>query len=119
VELASGRSLMLAGLIQESTRQASEGLPGMKNLPTLGALFSSRDFINNETELVIIVTPYLVQSTTLDKLQTPADGYNPASDPNGLIMSRLNRIIRPSSSSSTDTPTPKGEYKAPIGHVLQ
>ncbi len=122
VELASGRSLMLAGLIQESTRQASEGLPGMKNLPTLGALFSSRDFINNETELVIIVTPYLVQSTTLDKLQTPADGYNPASDPNGLIMSRLNRIIRPSSSSSstdTTTSTPKGEYKAPIGHVLQ
>lgn len=122
VELASGRSLMLAGLIQESTRQASEGLPGLKNLPTLGALFSSRDFVNSETELVIIVTPYLVQSTTLDKLQTPADGYNPASDPNGLIMSRLNRIIRPSSSSSstdTTTSTPKGEYKAPIGHVLQ
>ncbi len=119
VELASGRSLMLAGLIQESTRQASEGLPGLKNLPTLGALFSSRDFVNSETELVIIVTPYLVQSTTLDKLQTPADGYNPASDPNGLIMSRLNRIVRPSSSSSTETSTPKGEYKAPIGHVLQ
>lgn len=114
LELASGRSIMMAGLIQQQTRQAIEGLPGLKDLPVLGNLFRSRDFVNNETELVIIVTPYLVQSTTLDKLQTPADGYNAASDPNALIMGRLNRMIKPSAA-----PLPKGEYKAPIGHVLR
>lgn len=114
LELASGRSIMMAGLIQQQTRQAVEGLPALKDLPVLGNLFKSRDFLNNETELVVIVTPYLVQSTTLDKIQTPADGYNAATDANSLIMGRLNRIIKPS-----DAPLPKGEYKAPIGHVLR
>lgn len=114
MELPSGRSMVVAGLIQQQTRQAVEGLPGLKDLAVIGNLFRSRDFQNSETELVIIITPYLVQSTTLDRLQTPADGYNPASDPSALLLGRLNRIVRPSANG-----TPQGRYQAPIGHVLR
>ena len=63
VEMSSGSSIVLAGLIQERTRHAVEGVPGVMNTPVIGSLFRSRDFINNETELVIIVTPYLVRPT--------------------------------------------------------
>lgn len=114
LELASGRSIVMAGLIQEQTRQSVEGLPGLKDLPILGNLFRSRDFQNSETELVIIITPYLVQSTTLAQLQTPADGYNPASDPSAIMLGRLNRIVRPSA-----TAAPEGRYQAPIGHAIR
>jgi pilus assembly protein CpaC len=114
LELASGRSIVMAGLIQEQTRQSVEGLPGLKDLPILGNLFRSRDFQNSETELVIIITPYLVQSTTMAQLQTPADGYNPASDPSAIMLGRLNRIVRPSSTSA-----PEGRYQAPIGHAIR
>lgn len=75
LELPSGRSMVMAGLIQQSTRQSIEGLPGLKDLPILGNLFRSRDFQSNDTELVIIITPYIVNSTSMDQLQTPADGY--------------------------------------------
>lgn len=114
LELPSGGSMMMAGLIQQNTRQAVEGLPGLKDLPVLGNLFRSRDFVNNETELVVLVTPYLVKPTSLDKLQTPGDGYLPASDASSLLMGKLNRVVNP-----TSTETPKGTYKAPIGHVMK
>lgn len=57
VELPSGGAMMIAGLLQESTRQAVDSLPGMTNLPVLGSLFRSRDYLNGETELVVIVEP--------------------------------------------------------------
>ncbi len=114
LELPSGGSMMMAGLIQQTTRQAVEGLPGLKDLPVLGNLFKSRDFVNNETELVVLVTPYLVKSTSLDKLQTPGDGYLPASDASSLLMGKLNRVVNPNSGEA-----PKGSYKAPIGHVMK
>lgn len=114
LELPSGRSMVMAGLIQQQTRQSVEGLPGLKDLPVLGNLFRSRDFLNSESELVIIITPFIVQSTTMDQLQTPADGYNPASDQSAALLGRLNRIVRPSSTSA-----PEGQYRAPIGHVIR
>ena len=61
MELPSGGSMVMGGLLQDDVRQAITGLPGLKNLPVLGTLFRSRDFQRNETELVIIVTPYLVK----------------------------------------------------------
>jgi pilus assembly protein CpaC len=113
LELPSGRSMVMAGLIQQSTRQSIEGVPGLKDLPILGNLFRSRDFQSNDTELVIIITPYLVNSTSMDQLQTPADGYAPATDAEALVMGRMNRIVRPRSNER-----PQGRYRAPIGHVL-
>jgi pilus assembly protein CpaC len=114
LELPSGRSMVMAGLIQQSTRQSIEGLPGLKDLPILGNLFRSRDFQSNDTELVIIITPYLVNSTSMDQLQTPADGYAAATDAEALVMGRMNRIVRPNSQR-----LPQGRYRAPVGHVLQ
>lgn len=112
-EAPSGQSIVIAGLIQQQTRQSIEGLPGLKDLPMLGTLFRSRDFLNNETELVIIITPYLVRATSMDRLRTPADGYQPATEPSALLMGRFNRVVRPGS-----TTLPNGRYRAPIGHTL-
>jgi pilus assembly protein CpaC len=114
LELPSGRSMVMAGLIQQSTRQSIEGLPGLKDLPVLGNLFRSRDFQSNDTELVIIITPYIVNSTSMDQLQTPADGYAAAGDAEALILGRMNKIVRPTSSR-----LPQGRYRAPVGHILQ
>lgn len=113
MELPSGRSMVMAGLIQQATRQSIEGVPGLKDLPVLGNLFRSRDFQSNETELVIIVTPYIVNSTTMDQLQTPGDGYAPASDAAALLLGRMNRMVKPDSKG-----LPQGRYRAPIGHIV-
>ena len=114
VEMPTGGALVMAGLIQERTRQALEGIPGAKDLPVFGPLFRSRDFVNNETELVIIVTPYLVQPTSPDKLRTPADGFRVASERETILSGRLNAIYR----------APRGEASdrglaGPHGHVIE
>lgn len=94
VEMPSGGALVMAGLIQERTRQVLEGTPGAKDLPVLGTLFRSRDFANNETELVIIVTPYLVKPTSPDKIRTPADGFANADDISTIFRGRLNQAYK-------------------------
>jgi pilus assembly protein CpaC len=104
----------MAGLIQERTRQAIEGLPGAKDLPVLGQLFRSRDFASNETELVIIVTPYLVQATSPDKLKTPADGFRVAGEGETLLTGRLNALYTP----PTGEKNSRG-LKGPHGHVIE
>lgn len=92
VELPSGGTIAMAGLIQEDTRQNIDGLPGLKNLPVLGTLFRSRDYIKKETELVVFVTPYLVKHTTRRKLARPDDGYEAATDRAGVFLGHVNRI---------------------------
>lgn len=92
VELPSGGSLVIAGLIKEETRQAMDGVPGVERLPVLGALFRSRDFANSETELVIVVTPYLVDPANPNALASPGDGFEPASTAAHVFLGRLNRV---------------------------
>jgi pilus assembly protein CpaC len=75
VELASGQSFAIAGLILDNTRQEHNQIPGLGDLPILGALFQSDRFQRNETELVIIVTPYIVKPVDADELRTPLDPY--------------------------------------------
>jgi pilus assembly protein CpaC len=89
VELASGASLAMAGLLQEDMRQTVQGVPGLKDTPVLGQLFRSRDFQNNETELVIIVTPYLVQPTDPDRLTDPVATSVPASDLQAIVLGKM------------------------------
>ncbi len=116
VEMPSGGSMVLAGLIQERTRHAYEGVPGVMNSPIMGALFRSRDFVNNETELVIIITPYLVRPTSPDNLRTPADGYRNPSETETLFMGRLNAAYRPNNGArEEDTQSLQG----PHGHVIE
>ncbi|NWG71929.1 MAG: type II and III secretion system protein family protein [Parvularculaceae bacterium] len=89
VELPSGGSLVMAGLLQEDMRQTIQGVPGLKDTPVLGQLFRSRDFANNETELVIVVTPYLVKPTHESKLTDPTEGAVVASDLQSILLGKI------------------------------
>jgi pilus assembly protein CpaC len=89
VELASGQSFAIAGLLQDNTTVASSALPGIGELPVLGALFRSDAFQRNETELVIVVTPYLVNGmSSPGQLKLPTDGWKPPSDLERLLLLR-------------------------------
>ncbi len=92
LEIPSGGSMAMAGLIQEQTKQAVNGLPGLDQLPVLGALFRSQDFINNQTELMVLVTPYVVRAVAQKELSRPDDGFAPASDSQSTLLARINRI---------------------------
>ena len=114
VEIPSGGSLAMAGMIQEQTKQQINGLPGLMQLPVLGALFKSRDFINNTTELMVIVTPYLVHPTTRRDLSLPDDGFADASDPATILLGRLNRIY-----GSAGHVEPHGGYFGQYGFIIE
>jgi pilus assembly protein CpaC len=92
VELPSGGSLALAGMISEDTRQNIDGFPGLKDVPVIGALFRSRDFSKNETELVVIVTPYVVRPTSRKNLARPDDGLAAATDRKANFLGHINRV---------------------------
>jgi pilus assembly protein CpaC len=92
VELPSGGTLAMAGMIQDSMRQVSNGTPGLLNLPILGTLFRSRDYQRNETELMILVTPYIAKAVDRKDLALPVDGFTDASDPSAWLLGRVNRI---------------------------
>jgi len=92
LEIPSGGSMAMAGLIQEQTKQAINGLPGLAQVPVLGSLFRSRDFINNQTELMVLVTPYVVRAVAQKDLSRPDDGFASASDPQTVLLGNINRI---------------------------
>jgi pilus assembly protein CpaC len=97
VEIPSGGSLAMAGMIQEQTKQSINGLPGLMQVPILGPLFKSRDYINNQSELMILVTPYVVRAVAQKQLSRPDDGFADPSDPSSVLLGRLNRIYGASS----------------------
>lgn len=92
VELPSGGTIIMAGLIQDQTRKAIIGLPGLRRLPVLGPLFSSQDFLTNQTELVVLITPYIANPAARQEFALPTDGFVNASDPEAAIFNRLNKI---------------------------
>lgn len=114
VELPSGGSMMIAGLVQDDVRQSINGLPGLSKLPVLGTLFRSRDFVRNETELVIIVTPYLSRPTQRTALAKPDDNFNPASDAAGYFLGRVNRVY-----GTMKTDLPDGRYHGVVGYIYK
>ncbi|MCZ8182738.1 MAG: type II and III secretion system protein family protein [Beijerinckiaceae bacterium] len=91
VELPSGAVLASAGLIQQQSRQAINGLPGAMNIPILGTLFRSRDYQRFETELLILVQPFIAKPSTPGQIARPDDGFADATDPSTIFMGRLNR----------------------------
>lgn len=113
VELPSGGSLVLAGLLQENVSQNIDGLPGAKDVPVLGALFRSRDFQSDETELVIIVTPYLVRPVNERDIKTPADGFSPPSDMGTILLGRLNSVYGVGNQSASS------DWQGPVGHIVE
>jgi pilus assembly protein CpaC len=92
LEIPSGGAMAMAGLIQEQTKQAINGFPGLAQLPVLGTLFRSRDFLNNQTELMVLVTPYIVRAVAQKDLSRPDDGFANASDPQADLLGSINRI---------------------------
>jgi pilus assembly protein CpaC len=92
LEIPSGGSMAMAGLIQDQTKQAINGLPGLSTLPVLGSLFRSRDYVNNQTELMVLVTPYVVRAVAQKDLSRPDDGFAAASDPQADLLGSINRI---------------------------
>lgn len=92
VELPSGGSIVIAGLVRDDIRQATSGTPALMNIPILGSLFRSRDFQRNETELVIIATPFLVRPVERSKLARPDDNFNPENSVSSFFLNRVNKI---------------------------
>jgi pilus assembly protein CpaC len=112
LEIPSGGSMAMAGLIQEQTKQAINGLPGADQLPVLGALFKSRDYVNQETELMVLVTPYVVRAVAQKDLARPDDGFADASDPQGILLGRINRIYGVPGRAAT-----AGNYRGDFGFI--
>jgi pilus assembly protein CpaC len=92
LEIPSGGAMAMAGLIQEQTKQAINGLPGLAQLPILGSLFRSRDYVNSQTELMVLVTPYVVRAVAQKDLSRPDDGFAAQSDPQADLLGSINRI---------------------------
>ncbi|MGE0008548.1 MAG: type II and III secretion system protein family protein, partial [Parvibaculaceae bacterium] len=113
VELPSGGSIAMAGLIKDNARAEITGTPGLKNLPILGALFRSRDFQQNQSELVVIVTPYVVNPVNEDELTLPTQGLALASDRQTILFGRLNKVYgRPGKK-------PAGVYHGNVGYIVE
>ena len=114
VEIPSGGSLALAGMIQEETKQTISGFPGLMQLPVLGSLFKSRDYRNNQTELMVLVTPYIVRAVAQKELSRPDDGFADPNDQSTVLLGRLNRIY----GAAGKTAPPPSEYRGKYGFIL-
>ncbi|MGV2106185.1 type II and III secretion system protein family protein [Agrobacterium vitis] len=113
VELPSGGSIVIAGLVQDNVRQAMSGLPGISKIPIFGTLFRSKDFVRNETELVIIATPYLVRPVTRNALARPDDNFNPAGDGAMYFLNRVNKVY------GRKEATANGAYHGTVGYIYK
>lgn len=91
VELPSGGVLATAGLIMQQNRQAINGLPGLMNVPILGTMFRSRDYQRSETELMVLVQPFIAKPSEPGQIARPDEGFADASDPSTVFMNRLVR----------------------------
>jgi pilus assembly protein CpaC len=113
LEIPSGGSMAMAGLIQQQTKQAINGMPGADQLPILGQLFRSQDFANNETELMVLVTPFVVRAVAQKDLARPDDGFAPASDSQSTLLARINRTYGLAARVG-----PVGAYQGNFGFII-
>lgn len=110
VEIPVGQTLAIAGMLQDSVRQQINQLPGLGNIPILGALFRSRDFVHSQTELVILVTPHLPESGY--DLGKPTDRMQVAGDAEAIFLGRLEKIYGVGDDGM------RGSYSGSVGFVL-
>lgn len=117
VELPSGGSIMIAGLLQNDLTGNVSGLPGLMDIPVLGMLFRSTAFQRNETELVVILSAYVVQSVARpDSLALPSDGFAPTSELKMLLFGRLQETYTKRGAPPLATP---GQLQGPYGYIVQ
>jgi pilus assembly protein CpaC len=102
----------MAGMLEEQTKHTITGIPGVMSLPILGTLFSSNDYLNNQTELVVLVTPYIAHAVARKDLSRPDDGFADPSDPASALLGRLNRIY------GVTAGPPDSPYYGKIGFIL-
>ncbi len=120
IDVASGQSFAIAGLLQNNVNQTINKFPWLGDVPVLGALFRSDTFLRNESELVIIVTPYIVRpAPTAARLQTPVDGYTPSTDKQLLLYGQeYQQQIGPPHPQAPVTSTGNGLI-GPVGFELE
>jgi pilus assembly protein CpaC len=112
VELPSGGSIVTAGLLSTTSRHVIAGLPALMNLPILGALFRSRDYQRDETELMIVVTPYIARALAPEQVARPDDGLSDATDPQSWFLGRVNRLY-----STTSNPQALQNFRGRVGFI--
>ncbi|PXA99810.1 secretion system protein [Nostoc sp. 3335mG] len=110
IELGSGESMMIAGLVQNTHNNVIDKAPGLGDVPVLGALFRSNAFQRNETELVIVITPYLVKPVNGSDIRLPTDGYQAPNDFDRIFGGQL-------TGSSANPERPKPTMTAPAGAI--
>ena len=113
VELGSGQSFMIAGLLQNNHNNSIEKTPGIGDVPILGALFRSNGFIRNETELVIVITPYLVKPVNANEIKLPTDGYKTPTDVERVLLGQLS-----GGKTGGTRPVPTMEAGAPVAPAV-
>jgi pilus assembly protein CpaC len=114
VELPSGGSLALAGLIRDDISQSMTGPPVASKVPLVGALFRAKTYERNETELVIIATPYLVRPVNRNELSRPDDNFQPASDAESVFLGRVNKIY-----GRKEASPPPAPYQGNVGFIYK
>ena len=113
VEVASGMTLAIGGLLQERSSQQINQFPWLGDIPILGALFRSRDFQTEETELVILVTPYLVNPVPAGTIAVPTDFSTPATDAEAIFLGKLENQYGVAGSGGM-----RGGFSGSVGFVL-
>jgi len=114
LELRDGQSFVLGGLLLHTGQNDAQQLPWLGDVPVLGALFRSRDYQRNETELLITVTPYIVHAVDPSQVVRPDQNFQDASDPQTWFLGRVNRIY-----STSQTLQPMPGYAGKIGFITQ
>jgi pilus assembly protein CpaC len=114
VEMSSGGSIMIAGLLQNDITSTLSGLPGIMDIPILGALFKSSSFQRKETELVVIVSAYVVQPLEKPQLALPTDGFAPSSDLDRFLFNRLQKTY----TRSHPAPAVPAQLQGPVGYIV-
>ncbi|MEM6381510.1 MAG: type II and III secretion system protein family protein [Pseudomonadota bacterium] len=112
VELPSGGSIVMAGLLDQRLRHNVDGIPGLMSLPVLGQLFRSSDFQRSQTELAIFITPYLAQAVSRQELVRPDENLRPTNDLSTLFFNRLIEQYGVTGHS------PQGRYQGHAGFII-
>ncbi|MFZ5747262.1 MAG: pilus assembly protein N-terminal domain-containing protein [Pseudomonadota bacterium] len=123
IELGSGESMMIAGLLQNSHDNSIDKTPGLGDIPVLGTLFRSNAFQRNETELVIVITAYLVKPVNANDIVLPTDGYKAPNDIDRVLFGQLSGgksgSERPKPTMATPETAPSVGVQAPVPTVPQ
>jgi pilus assembly protein CpaC len=119
VELASGQSFAIAGLIQNNQRVDANKIPGLGDIPILGDLFKSDRFQRQESELVILVTPYIVQPVSAPRMAAPTDATTGTEGSQKLAYGTGTSIPAGDQPTANGAPVPAVGANGPVGFVVQ